>query len=178
MIPLEIAYLLVAYGMAGVMFYTTRHTTFPTFSHIALSRTLNRHVFFWGLSVSAIIFAIMMYGWVLPSFGLDVWAGVVVGALVTCQILTGLFPVSEKSFGGPHAVFASGLGVCMFLLLVAFAASGEVNPVARGINGLLASGMILLAATSVRAPKSEYMLREKIFFGFWHIAVFVTVFFG
>lgn len=175
---LELAYLAVAYGMAGIMFYSTRHTTFPTVSHIALERKLTRQVFFWGLTISAILFAVLAYGWLIPHFELGQGIKVLIGVLIVCQILTGFFPVNEKRFGGAHTVFASCLGFCMFVLVVALSAIDTISCSARIVDALLAFGMVVLLTTSIHVPRGEYLLHEKIFFALWHTAIFITVYFG
>lgn len=175
---LEIAYLAVAYGMAGIMFYSTRHVTFPTVSHIALSRRLTRLTFFWGLFVAALFFVALMYGWVIPHYSLGVYTKILVAILAVAQILTGLFPVNEKGFGGAHNFFASLLGLCMFALLIVFTCTETISVWTRSVDGLLAAGMIVLLATSFKITRGEYMRHEKIFFAMWHTAVFVTVYFG
>ena len=176
---LELLYLFVAYGMAGIMIYSTRDASFPTVSHIALNRKLTRQVFFWGLTISAIIFAVLMYGWAIPHFGLGLRIQILVGVLVVSQILTGLFPVNnKKKFGGVHALFALCLGLCMFILITAFASTESINNFVRIFNALIAVAMVILLATSIRVPRGQYLLHEKIFFAFWHVALFATIYFG
>jgi hypothetical protein len=175
---LELVYLAVAYGMAGIMFYSTRHTTFPTVSHIALDHRLTRQVFFWGLTLAAILFAMLMYGWAIPHFSFGLGIKILVGILAICQILTGFFPVNEKRFGGAHTIFATSLGLCMFILIIALSASAALHPLARITDGGLAIGMVVLLATSVHVPRGEYLFHEKVFFAFWHIALFASIYLG
>jgi hypothetical protein len=175
---IELAYLAVAYGMAGIMFYTTKHKTFSTVSHIALDRKLTRQVFFWGLAISAFLFALLMYAWAIPHFRLGLIVQILVGFIVACQICTGFFPINEKGFRGTHTIFASCLGVGMFLLVVTLSVSESLSFIARAINGLLAIGMVVLLASSIRVPRGEYLFHEKIFFAFWHLAIFCSVYFG
>lgn len=175
---LELLYLVVAYGMASIMFYATRHKTFPTVSHIALDRRLTRSVFFWGLAVSAIIFGIMMFAWAVPNYHLGVPAQALIGFIIASQILTGLFPINDKGFRGAHTIFASSLGLGMFCLILMLANTATLSGFVRSVNWLLAGGMVVLLVTSVKVPRGEYLLHEKIFFAFWHLAIFVTVYFG
>jgi hypothetical protein len=175
---IELAYLAVAYGMAGIMFYATRHKTFSTVSHIALDQKLTRRVFFWGLVISALLFALLMYKWAIPHFSLGLIVQVLVGFILICQVCTGFFPINEKGLKGAHTIFASSLGIGMFLLVVTLAFSIILSPLARAINGLLALGMVMLLFTSIRVPRGEYLLHEKVFFAFWHLAIFCSIYFG
>lgn len=175
---LELLYLFFAYGMAGIMFYTTRHKTFPTVSHVALNGKLTRQVFFWGLTISAIIFAVLMYGWAVPEFALGVWLQLIIGILIVSQILTGLFPVQGKRFGVTHTLFASILGICMFILITSFSITETISVGARIFDAFVAISMLILLAASIYVPRGRYLLHEKIFFAFWHIALFVTIYFG
>jgi len=119
-----------------------------------------------------------MFGWAIPYYNLNLTIQFLVGFIVVCQILTGLFPINEKKFGGAHTIFASSLGLGMFLLLVALAATTTLHAVARTADALLAVGMIGLLATSLQVPRGEYLFHEKIFFAFWHAAIFITIYFG
>lgn len=174
----ELAYLAVAYGMAGIMFLTTRYKTFPTFSHIALDSKLTRRVFFWGLTLSGLLFAVLMYGWVIPHFELGIFIKILVGVLIVCQILTGYFPVKGMKFDHPHAFFGSALAICMFILIVLLASTPTIHDTARWINGLLAGFIAVLALISTHVVNGEYVLHEKLFFGCWHVAILATVYLG
>lgn len=174
----ELAYLAVAYGMAGIMFYATRYKTFPTFSHIALDSRLTRQVFLWGLTLAGLLFAVLMYGWAIPHFELGLTIEVLVGILVFCQLLTGFFLVKDMQFNHPHAIFGTALAICMFILIVLLAFAPTVHDTAQLINGILAAGMIVLALAAKRVDSGEYLLHEKLFFGLWHAAIFSTVYLG
>jgi hypothetical protein len=175
---LELAYLAVAYGMTAVMFYTSRHNTFRTVSHIALSRRLNRYVFFWGLLLSAVLFAVLMYGWAIPHFRLNSTAKVIVGLLVASQILTGYFPVDSGKFKKAHLTFGLVLGLCMFALVGSFAAASTVSHDARVLDGMLAIAMIATLIHGKFSPKRTLVKHEQIFFGIWHLAILLTVYAG
>lgn len=175
---IELAYLAVAYGMAGIMFYATRHKTYSTVSHIALDRKLTRWVFFWGLAISALLFALLMYIWAIPRFNLGFTVQILVGLIVACQVCTGFFPIDKNRLKGAHTIFATCLGVSMFLLVITLAFSATLSPLARTIDGLLAVDMVALLATSIHVPRGEYLIHEKIFFAFWHIAIFCSIYFG
>ncbi len=175
---LELAYLAVAYGMAGIMFYASQHASLPTLSHIAVSQKLTRQVFFWGLTTSGLLFAILMYGWAIPHFSLGVGVKVLVGLLVACQVLTGLFPIEDKRLHRMHLIFGSGLGLCMFILLIVLALSPTIHQVARLADGLLALCMVALFTTARWVKNGNYLRYEKLFFGFWHLAIFTIVYVG
>jgi hypothetical protein len=174
----ELAYLAVAYGMAGIMLYVTRYNKFPTLSHIATDNKLTRYVFFWGLLIAGALFAVLMYGWAIPYFSLGIGIKILVGMLLLCQVLTGFFPIEGSKFRHAHIIFASGLTICMFALLATLALTNDINYIIRLANGLFALSMIALVTTARHVQNGEYLFHEKIFFGLWHAAIFITVYFG
>ncbi len=175
---IELAYLAVAYGMAGIIFYASRHHSYPTVSHIATHRKLTQHVFFWGLLVSGVLFVYLMYGWLIPHLSLGPGVKALVIALVLCQILTGLFPIESKKYRKAHLISGLGLGLCMLSLVTVLALEQSAHHGVRLIDGLLALGMVALLANAWRLSRDSYLLHEKIFFGFWHMAIFITVYFS
>jgi hypothetical protein len=175
---LELAYLAVAYGMTAIMMYTSRHTTFPTVSHIALGKRLNRHVFFWGLLLSALLFAALMYTWAIPYFELGKFTQALVLLLIVSQILTGYYPVDSGKYRRAHLIFALTLGLCMLGLVINLAITPAIDSAVRCMNGVLAVAMIAILVHGKYTSATSLMKHEQIFFGLWHLAILVTVYLG
>lgn len=132
------------------MLYATNHKKFPTVSHIALDSKITKQVFFWGLTVSALLFGLLMYGWVIPNFRLGLVAQIITGFITIFQVQTGKFPVNNNKLGGIHTLFSSSLGISMFLLVGLFAHTESISLIARLSCAVITASMIMLLATSVK----------------------------
>ena len=176
----QLAYLATAITMIAVMVYSARHTNVPTFSHIALHSKLARYTFFWGLFLSAVFFAVLMYGWFIPHFSLGPYVEALVLVIVVSQVLTGIFPVDSKRLINKHLLFASILSLSMLTFMICLVFTPAVNDVVRVFNGLVICA-VLIAASTLRLPRSnpkQLLYHEYIFFGLWHVAILVTTYFG
>ena len=175
---IELFYLLVAYGMGGLLARANKDGTFLTASNIAAGRKTSRQVFFWGLLISGLLFGALMYGWFIPHFMLSRLFGLLIAVLIGCQILTGIVPARGKRLNSLHLAFAFSLAVCMLAVVVWFVATPTINTSIRVLNLILAVGMLGLLISFKRVTPDKYLKSQWIFFSLWHMALFLTVYLG
>jgi hypothetical protein len=175
---IELLYLAVAYGMSGILFAMNRTKKHLTVSEIGAGSRLGRHVFFWGLLGSGLLFGTLMIGWLIPHFALPLPYKVLVIILIGFQVLTGIIPARGKRLNMAHIISAFSLAACMFLMIVLLALAKNINGFIRVADALLAVMMLAQVLASKKALPAEYLRREKVFFACWHAAIFITVYLG
>jgi hypothetical protein len=180
---LELMYLAIPYIMAGLLFRFNREGKHLTASEIAASRRLTHHIFFWGLSSSSVVLALLMFGWFIPHFALGPLFGALIVMVIVFKVLTGLVPAKGRKRTMAHLFFAFGLGFWMIAVAISLAFTSTVRPFIRVADGLLALFMIGLVVSGLivvkkRGVSTSHIRRQNLFFGSWHAVLFLTVYLG
>jgi hypothetical protein len=128
-----LGYILKRWGKVSIMSLS---------SHAARQRH-SYLVFASAITVSCVLFALFMFGWLIPTLGMPAWYSTLTAVALVCALIAAYVPDNGGRNSTIHGIGAWTMAVSSLVLVAGLLFSSEVGVAAKFIASILLSYMVL-----------------------------------
>lgn len=174
-----LALVAILVGLGYILHRWGWRTVLSLSTHAAMQRP-SYIIFATSLTVSGMLCAGFVYGWLAPTFELAMGFEVIFGLALLCALISAVVPDSGGVNGKIHGVAAWSMAVLMLVLVVALLLTPGIGVIAKFLLAVLGSYMLLdwILFLFVRSTRRFFLIFQSSYVLCFYLALLVAGYLG